>query len=550
MIRSVQSLKILRAALAVIVVGLTTAYVPRAFAGLWGLPNPHHYFSYHPDEIFLLLPSFGFAEGDWNPHFFNYGTLYIYLVGIPAVLFRVVPDAAQFPTDLRPLYALARAVTMWMGIATIALLCFAFGRKDRWVGILSAVLLAICPLHIVNSGYATVDVPATFWLTLAFLFAIYGAERPNPKWGALVGLAVGLAAATKYNAGLFLLPAIAAPLLISPAKWRWSWCLAIIGGAVLGFIVGCPFFWTSEFREGLSFEVAHARVGGTLAFVETGNGWWYHVTRGLPVGLGLPFLAAVVAGAVAAVRRPNRAAVRRPNRPARLSLLWVVFYLAVIGFGRERFIRYLVPLTPFLAVLAAVGMTWLYRSPRLAIRIPVLLAGIGIGVLTWGYGLGPVSGPLSEDARDLAWERIKPILSEAGPKARVGLVQSPWYYHPPVSPFNAGPFSRGLFEDWNQRTGRRVLITGWDADRLREEKPDFFFLSDLESQDLIRLGDRDALGFVAALDTLYQRREEFPGPRPRSLSSLWRWLFPGIHSGPPDWLYRRCRVTLYSEPRS
>jgi hypothetical protein len=541
-IRAVQSLKVAAAALVVILVGLLTAYIPRAVATSWCMPNPQHYFSYHPDEIFLLLPSFGFAQGDWNPHFFNYGTLYIYLVGIPAVLFRVVPDAAQFPTDLRPLYELGRTVTMWMGIASIALLCFAFRRRDRWVGILSALLLAICPLHVVNSGYATVDVPATFWLTLAFVVALRGAGRTNPKWGALVGLAVGLAAATKYNAGLFLLPAVLAPLLVAPRSWRWSWCLAIIGGAALGFVIGCPFFWTSEFRDGLSFEVTHARIGGTLAFEGTGSGWWYHLTRGLPVALGLPFLAAVVVGAVAAIRVPSR--------PARLSLLWVVWYLLVIGFGRERFIRYLVPLTPFLSVLAAVGLTWLYRSPRLAVRIPVLLVGIGAALLTWGYVGAGVFGPLSEDARDVAWQRVRPVLADTASTARVGLVQPPWYYHPPVSPFNAGTFSRAMFEDWNERTGQRVVITGWDAGKLEAEKPDFFFLSDLESQDLIRLRNPDALDFVAALDALYRSKEEFGGLYSRPPPLLWQWLFPGLWSGPPDWLYRPCRVTLYSEPIS
>jgi hypothetical protein len=532
--------KVLPGAIAAIVVWLAAAYMPRAVATSWGMPTSDHYFSYHPDEIFLLLPVFGFADGDWNPHFFNYGTLYIYLVGVPAVLFRVVPGVARFPDTLGPLYAFARGITMWMGIATAVLLCFAFRGKDRWIGILSGLLLAVCPLHVVNSGYATVDVPATFWLALAFVLAIAGAERPGPGWGALVGIAVGLAAATKYNAGLFLLPAVAAPVLVRPARWRWDWFLAIIAGAVIGFIAGCPLFWTPEFRDGLLFEIRHAQIGGTLAFEGAGSGWSYHLTRGLPVGLGMPLLAAAALGAVASLRLPSR--------PARLSLLWVLFYLLAIGFGRERFIRYLVPLTPFLAVLAAVGLTWLYRSPRLALRIPVLAASIGLVLLTWGYGLGAVFG-FSEDARDLAWQRIKPALSGSEPAARVGLVQPPWFFHPPVSPFNGGPVLRGLFEDWNQRTGQRVVITGWDADRLREDRPNFFFLSDLESQDMIRLRDPDALDFVAALDALYQQTDEFPGAR-RSLPVVpWRWLFPGLWSGPPDWLYRQCRVTLYSEPK-
>ena len=152
-------------------------------------------------------------------------------------------------------------------------------------------------------------------------------------------------------------------------------------------------------------------------------------------------------------------------------------------------------------------------------------------------------------AENLAWQRIEPALSGSGPEARVGLVQPPWFFHPPVSPFNGGPVLRGLFDEWNRRTGEQVVITGWDATKLREAKPNFFFLSNLESQDLVRLREPDALDFVAALDALYQQTDEFPGARRSLPVAPWRWLFPGLWSGPPDWLYRQCRVTLYSEPK-
>ncbi|MCJ7752807.1 MAG: hypothetical protein MUQ65_17255, partial [Armatimonadetes bacterium] len=91
----------------------------------WGLPNQQHYFSYHPDEIFLLLPSFGFAQGDLNPHFFNYGTLYLYLVGLPAVALGLVPDPASFPAGLRSLYLEGRIITALLGVATVLLLYLA-----------------------------------------------------------------------------------------------------------------------------------------------------------------------------------------------------------------------------------------------------------------------------------------------------------------------------------------------------------------------------------------------------------------------------------------
>jgi len=170
----------------------------------WGLPDNTHYFSYHPDEVFLLLPSFRFAVGLWNPGFFNYGTLYIYLVGLPAVALGLVPDPASFPAGLRPLYEQGRMTTAVLGTLTVLLLYLALRRESRRVAAVAAALLAVCPLHVMHRSYATVDVPATFFITAAFLLALRGAARPHPVMGGLTGLAVGLAAATKYNAALFI----------------------------------------------------------------------------------------------------------------------------------------------------------------------------------------------------------------------------------------------------------------------------------------------------------------------------------------------------------
>ncbi|UCC67831.1 MAG: glycosyltransferase family 39 protein [Armatimonadota bacterium] len=520
----------------------------RAAGVPWGLPNSQHYFSYHPDEVFLLLPAFGFADGDWNPHFFNYGTLYIYLVGIPAVLFDVVPEKSRFPDDLRALYEWGRMTSVCLGSATVLVLYLALRRFGRLVSWTSAFFLAICPLHVVHSSYATVDVAATFWLAVAFLFALYGAERPSLRRGAIAGMAVGLAAATKYNAGLFIVPAIVAPLLAPPRAWHRSWGLGVIGGALLGFVLGCPFFWTPEFARGVLFEMRHAARGGTLAFVDTGPGWWYHLTRGLPTGLGFPLLASVVIGAVAAVRTPDR--------PARLSLCWALFYVAVIGFGKERFIRYLVPVTPFLAVLAAAAIAWLYRLPkRLVVRVSAAALLVVVASLTFVYVL--VQAPeaagtdhrtdavwkaVVTDPRDRAWDEVRAALEDRSAQRRVGLVQSPWYYHPPVSPWNSGPLFRDRFEAWNQEAGR-IVVTGWDAARVTAEKPDFFFTCDLETADVLRLEKPEAVEVVEALWSTYAHQTVFERPPARHT-----WLFPNRESAPPDWLYRWPRVVLWSEP--
>lgn len=502
----------------------------------WGLPNQQHYFSYHPDEIFLLLPSFGFSQGDWNPHFFNYGTLYIYLAGLPAVVLGLVPDPASFPAGLRSLYLEGRIITALFGSATVLLLYLALRRESHWLALIGAAFLAICPLHAVTSHYATVDVPATFFLTLAFLFALRGAKRPDASAALPIGLAVGLAAATKYNAGLFLLPALLAPLLAGQ-RARAGWWFVLPAGALLGFIIGNPYVASDEFLKGFLFELRHAQAGGTLAFVDTGSGWVYHLTRGLPVALGYPLLAATVAGVVAAIARRSAS--------ARLSLLWVVFYLSVIGFGKERFIRYLVPLTPFLCVLAAWGVMWLIqRARRPRLQAAAVLLGCIVMLLTALYAGGRVLPLIGFDPRDFAWLQARSDVLGARPEARIGLVHAPWYYHPPVSPYNAGGFSRQMFDAWNAEQGDRVVITGWDGASLAAAQPSLFFLSDLESADPLRLRHPAALGFMSELERRYSERRTLGGaPAPFS------WLAPGREWAPPDWPYDSPRITLYYDWR-
>jgi len=501
----------------------------------WGLPNSEHYFSYHPDEIFLLLPSFGFAEGDWNPHFFNYGTLYIYLIGLPAVLLQLVPSPDRFPLGLHTLYLEGRLITALLGTATVGLLYLAGSRESRWLAAMSAALLAVCPLHVVTSHYATVDVPATFFLTLAFVLALRGAADQRGKTSFALGLAVGLAAATKYNVGLFIVPALLAPALGPARRFPPSWWLGLPAGAALGFLIGCPFAVTGEFLEGVAYELRHARIGGTLAFVDAGSGWAYHLLRGLPVGLGFPLLISVIVGIAAMMRRSGPA--------ARLSLLWVVGYLLMIGFGRERFIRYLVPVAPFLCVIAAAGFRTLADTAREARGSVAVLAALLV-LVTGAHTAGQVARFLPPDPRDSAWSAVRPQLDAPESEARVGLPSFPWFFHPPVSPFNAGAYSRPSFAEWNERVGGRVVLTGWSTEALADLRPRFFFLSDLEVRDRLRLSDPAATEFVAELDRLYGERTEFLPPR-----APFAWLAPGGESAPPDWLYQSPHITLYAEPR-
>jgi len=192
----------------------------------WALPDERHILTYHPDEGVNLFS--GVLEGGRaRPHidlqFYNYGGLYFYLwqgavAANRAYGFVQRPDPAQ-PSVLATqtfgaMILTGRLMTAVMGALTVWAI-WAVGRRlfgDR-TGITAGLLYAIAPAAVVHAHYATVDVPATLFVTLALIYAARILELATWRNVALAGLFSGLAAATKYNCGLVLLAPVSALLL-------------------------------------------------------------------------------------------------------------------------------------------------------------------------------------------------------------------------------------------------------------------------------------------------------------------------------------------------
>ncbi|HEX8835195.1 MAG TPA: phospholipid carrier-dependent glycosyltransferase, partial [Abditibacteriaceae bacterium] len=202
-------------------------------AGLtWGLPTAERWYSLHPDErqIAIAVAGLDFFGGDFNPDFYNYPSLAIYLAyfmhGIGA-LFGVF-GATQTPFGLlSDLVMSGRLVTAFLGAATAPLVFLVArevviahsGHQNR-VAALAGILMALSPGHLQHSHFATVDVPATFFITLCLWLSVRtmnNAARQRTRLLILAALAAGLAAATKYNAGLVALAPIVAAWLPSQA---------------------------------------------------------------------------------------------------------------------------------------------------------------------------------------------------------------------------------------------------------------------------------------------------------------------------------------------
>jgi hypothetical protein len=338
----------------------------------FGLPNEHA----RPDERHLIGYTLTIGGNKLNPGFFNYPSLYLYLLfasygayfalGRATGHFHSIRDlVAEYSISPGPLYLIDRGLAAFLGTATVALVYWIGKRAiGRRAGLLAAFLLSIAYLHVRDSHFGTVDVPVTFFATAAIALILKADEFRSPRAYLIAGFVSGMAVSTKYNAIALVVPLavlfVARSHLEQKARANRSplGLLAIVGGLVAGFLIGTPFSvldWSTFVRDA-SFELIQKTH--QAPDIDMGPGWLYHLRVTLPNGLGLPLLFGALAGIAIAFRKD-----------ARLALLLLGFPLAwYLGVGKSHFVftRYAVPLVPMLCVFAAwaldAGASWLEQG--------------------------------------------------------------------------------------------------------------------------------------------------------------------------------------------
>jgi 4-amino-4-deoxy-L-arabinose transferase-like glycosyltransferase len=347
----------------------------------WGLRFGLPYLE-HPDEWAVADEAVRMLRsGDYSPFSYTYPTLTIYMqVGVAAAHFLWGAGAGLYRdlADLQPqhFYVWMRALTAALGTGALAL-TYALGRSlyDRAAGLAAAAILAVLPAAAGDAHYVTTDTPAMFFTLLALLaIARVGlaGERTTkdeaPRVGGegratqnrqrrellagvlLAGLATGLAAATKYNVGVLVLPLGLAVLLASRVLTEGRWRFVAAGGmlaalgVLLGFTLGVP-LWLRELPrlvDDLASIIVHYRFEGHPGAEASRPAlfyWWALTSEGL-----LFALAALVGALLAFVRR---------SRADLLVLAFVVPTVLQLSGVKVVFFRNAMPLLPLLCILAA-----------------------------------------------------------------------------------------------------------------------------------------------------------------------------------------------------
>jgi 4-amino-4-deoxy-L-arabinose transferase-like glycosyltransferase len=396
---------------ALLVLGLITALGGffRFYGLAWGAP----YFHFHQDEHFVFEAADMLRRDPrvaaMSPKFFMYAPLVPYLINICRDAYEAIGHPLNLSVfrDEVTYMLIGRIIVAAIGTATIPLV-YALGVQlgGRVAGLLAAFFLACSVLHLQSSHFGTTDIPMTFFCVLALWYSLRIVDRPGiwPLVGA--GLAFGAAILCKY-AGGFVLGVIGLAYVLSPSRPRTlmpltSW----IHWAARGLIpiaVGCllflaldPLVWKyfGKFRSDIKEWVTDPLTGVTkpiwvaqFANVSHPGGYWFTNLLWWSVGPSLEILGVV--GIVWLFFRRQSSAV--------IVAMFPIAYFIATGDVSTPFVRYAVPLTPALAISAAVlGVDLLARpaTKRLA-SLAIWLTVISTG----GYALAYMNVYRQPDSR-------------------------------------------------------------------------------------------------------------------------------------------------------
>jgi 4-amino-4-deoxy-L-arabinose transferase-like glycosyltransferase len=429
---------------------LVGAAALRIFGVQYGLPYGN---LLNPDEQNIVPRAWAITHGGGlDPHpFFDYPSLMLYVLA-PFQAFEGEPS-----------YLAARLVAVAIGVAGVAAAWWLGERSFGLVaGAVAAVAVAVATVHVAYSRMAVTDILLTTLVTV--VLALLVTDRIE-----LAGFVAGLAAAAKYPGALLLVP-------IAVATWRRRRRLAGAVGLMFGgFALGTPFVFahlgeawhdyarvSRRAREGwLGFEHDHA---APIAF---GDRLWE--------SLG-PLLVVAAVGLVVALARRRRADV--------VLASWTLVYFASLVPIGAHFDRYVLPLIPALAVLAA----------RFKALVAVLLLLLVVP-LTWTIRDGREL--VKADARAVAAPRIAALVDHDAialdpsvpepPGGRVVRLQLP-------APWQEPDPNRDVVRLVADGV-RYVAVTGEIEDRVRaapEHYPrELRFLDQLERKDLLLRVDPD-----------------------------------------------------------
>jgi len=314
---------------------------------IWGIGFGLPY-QFHQDEPIVVNHAFAYGTGDLNPHFFAIPPLTSYILFFVYMLYFILGKvfglfgnpglfALAFFKDPSVFYLLGRIFIGLIPGTLCVIFTWALYKKifsSESGALFAAAVMSFSFLNVVNSHYIYADMLMLMFVILSMI-SIFNMHRlPSMKNYVIAAITMGCAIATKYNAALIIIPFFIAHLLICKSR-------PIDKNLIIGAILMVTaFFMLNPFAliDFGFFINSILKQGGAEAF----TGWTHHIRYSLyesigPIILILGFLGMIVITA------------KDVGKWAILFSFPMLFYLHILFFGQQ-YSRYVLPLTPFLAL--------------------------------------------------------------------------------------------------------------------------------------------------------------------------------------------------------
>jgi 4-amino-4-deoxy-L-arabinose transferase-like glycosyltransferase len=348
---------------------------------------------FHPDERQILmvverltLPNHWgelfTAASPLNPRFFAYGSFPLYLL---RVLSWIVARWQPAWASMSHFYVLGRLLSALFDTLTVLftyiLACKLF---DRRVALLTAVFVTFTVLHIQLAHFYTVDGLLAMLIVLAIVAALDVARYGRRRDAVLLGLLFGIALATKVSVlPLALVVGVAWMASALGESWSWGqlttqWRMAwdrvkgkaalSLGTAVVCFFVLQPYALIDayQFVTGVGQEIAMSQGWYDFPYTRQYAGTLPYLYQARQVALFAMGPPLAMLGLVGLLWLSFKAG-RQPTRDWVVVLAWPLLYVLTQGAAYAKFIRYTLPLLPFLGLTGAA--VWVVALDAVGLRI-------------------------------------------------------------------------------------------------------------------------------------------------------------------------------------
>ena len=343
---------------------------------------------YHPDERDFLgraerldfsqltEPGLLSVESRLNPQWFNYGSFPLYVLSGWRTIAANFGERAWNVFDLRfpgrNLAAISDTLTVFFVFLLTSRLV-----GDRRAGLIAALLAALAVIHIQNAHYTAVDAPMTMFIVATVYFSVRLVQERRQVDALMSGVMLGLAMATKFSAAPVALAVGTAHLLlllgpgaltlnsprVTPSDVALMLRYAILAGsaAVIALLVTQPYMiidWETYFGNVYRQSEMVRRVVDfpfTRQYIDT-PAYLYQIRQLSTWGLGISLGIAVWLGLIWAL---GRTIVKR-DLAFVVLLSFLLPYLLVNGQFEVKFLRYMLPATPFLLVFTGGAIWWVH----------------------------------------------------------------------------------------------------------------------------------------------------------------------------------------------